>query len=224
MFLLDESAPNAAKTMFESLNLQCIQGDDVESDDESHMLIDSDEEEDLTIPDTLPTKLSPCIIVDNSKGEISRCCSTEKLVPIAQLFGTWEVDASVGKKSKSGFKLHEYGVCTSHFNFDNSKIHSPSSKKQRSTNESKIKKKKCLMCNRYKIFFSRGDDCVVHSWNLVGKNIQVPCLGLKSCPAFIDIPHISSKALNSDRVRFICMECFETYGGHLHKRQGSGKS
>ena len=96
MFLLDESAPNAAKTMFESLNLQCIQGDDVESDDESHMLIDSDEEEDLTIPDTLPTKLSPCIIVDNSKGEISRCCSTEKLVPIAQLFGTWEVDASVG--------------------------------------------------------------------------------------------------------------------------------
>ena len=42
MFLLDESAPNAAKTMFESLNLQCIQGDDVESDDESHMLIDSD--------------------------------------------------------------------------------------------------------------------------------------------------------------------------------------
>jgi hypothetical protein len=66
MFLLDESAPNAAKTMFESLNLQCIQ-----DDDESHMFIDSDEEEDLTIPDTLPTKLSPCIIVDNSKGEIS---------------------------------------------------------------------------------------------------------------------------------------------------------
>ena len=85
MFLLDESAPKAAENIFESLNLlQYIQSEkeneDVESDDEFHMIIDSDDEEDLVISNTLPTKLSPCVIVDNSKGEIFRCCSTEKLV------------------------------------------------------------------------------------------------------------------------------------------------
>ncbi|CAJ0856402.1 8351_t:CDS:2, partial [Entrophospora sp. SA101] len=68
------------------------------------------EEDNELIPNTLPIKLSPCVIIDNSKGEISRCCSTEKLVSIAQLFGTWEVDASIGKNSD--FKLYEYGVCT----------------------------------------------------------------------------------------------------------------
>ena len=73
MFLLDESAPKAAKAIFESPNLQYIQSEneneDVESDDESCMLIDSDNEEDLVIPNTLPIKLSQCVIVDNSKGE-----------------------------------------------------------------------------------------------------------------------------------------------------------
>ncbi|CAH1771090.1 12412_t:CDS:2, partial [Entrophospora sp. SA101] len=58
MFLLDESAPKAAKAIFESLNLQYIQ------------------------------------------------------------------------RKNSDFKLYEYDVCTSHFNFDNSKIHNPNSKKK----------------------------------------------------------------------------------------------
>ncbi|CAG8746435.1 11300_t:CDS:2, partial [Dentiscutata erythropus] len=61
-------------------------------------------------------------------------------------------------------------------------------------------------------FFSRGNDCVDHCWNICGRDIQVPCLGLKSCPVFQRIPRIASRFTIDDRyVRYICARCFEKH-------------
>ncbi|CAH1770268.1 3719_t:CDS:2, partial [Entrophospora sp. SA101] len=118
--------------------------------------------------------------------------------PLAWLSGTWEVDVSVG--NNSDYNLYKYGVCTSHFNFDISKLHN--STKKRSISES--------------------NNCIQHSWSIVGRNVQVPCLGLKSCPAFTEIHNIASNTSNEQRVCNICTECFVACGGHLHIRDGSG--
>ncbi|CAH1769452.1 1589_t:CDS:2, partial [Entrophospora sp. SA101] len=134
------------------------------------------------------------------KSQIDIDIQEKKLVPLAQLFGTWEVDVSV--EDNSDFKLYEYGVCTSHFNFDNSKLHNPNDKKKRNIDDS--------------------DNCAVHSWKIAGRNVQVPCLGLKSCTSFTEIDDFASGASSSYRIRYICTECFETCGGHLHICRGSG--
>src|SRR6185369_7265706 len=96
--------------------------DDDENDDEFHTLDgDINDDDFFTIPNSRPAKLSPCVLVDNYRpsGKIARCCSTENLVPLAWLFGAWEVDISV--EDNSNFDLYGYGICSRHFNFDNSK-------------------------------------------------------------------------------------------------------
>jgi hypothetical protein len=141
VFFLDQLAPKIAKEIFKSqIDIDIQESDDDDGDDggddgddgddESHIL-DNTDGDFFIIPSSKPTKLSPCVVIDNynSSGGISRCCSIEKLVPLAQLFGTWEVDVSV--EDNSDFKLYEYGVCTSHFNFDNSKLHNPNDKKKK---------------------------------------------------------------------------------------------
>jgi hypothetical protein len=50
------------------------------------------------------------------------------------------------------------------------------------------------------------------------RNIQVPCIGLKTCSIFKDI----DKSNNDYRSRYICSECFNLKGGHFFKHQGSG--
>ncbi|CAG8772893.1 8041_t:CDS:2, partial [Dentiscutata erythropus] len=58
----------------------------------------------------------------------------------------------------------------------------------------------------------RGNDCVDHCWNVCGRDVQVPCLGLKSCPVFRIIPKIASKFTIGDRyIRYICAKCFEKH-------------
>ncbi|CAH1769908.1 846_t:CDS:2, partial [Entrophospora sp. SA101] len=152
-----ESALETAKTIFGLQNLQDIQVGERESDEDFHMLNNSGDEGDFVITDANPTKLSP--------------------LPLAWLFGTWEVDVSAG----SDYDLYEYGY-----------------------------------------FFARGNNCIQHTWNIVGRNIQVPCLGLKSCSAFMEIHNVASNTSNEQRVRNICTKCFESCGGHLHIRGGSG--
>ncbi|CAH1767391.1 8292_t:CDS:2, partial [Entrophospora sp. SA101] len=69
-----------------------------------------------------------------------------------------------------------------------------------------------------------GNNCIQHCWNILKRNIQVPCIGLKSCPAFIEVNNIASNISTEQQVHSICTECFELFGGHLHVRQGSGKT
>ena len=79
MFVLDEPALETAKNLFDSQRSQDAQDEessDEESDEESgeendeefHIFNDSNNEGDFVIPDTKPTKLSPCVIIDNSNS------------------------------------------------------------------------------------------------------------------------------------------------------------
>ncbi len=77
-----------------------------------------------------------------------------------------------------------------------------------------------LILQQIQTFFQSG-------WYLYGKNIQIPCVGLKVCPIFkqkIESENISD---NNDqkakyRPRYICSECFNSHGGHFNERQGRG--
>jgi len=40
----------------------------------------------------------------------------------------------------------------------------------------------------------------------------------------MEVDNIASNTSNDQKVRNICTECFEAFGGHLHVRQGSGKA
>ncbi|CAB5326417.1 unnamed protein product [Rhizophagus irregularis] len=89
----------------------------------------TDEEHNFEIKDTnilstLP--LTACVILDiNDNGEIQCCSKTGKNQrPLAQLIGTWEIDENIFTKMKAENKLHTLGVRTSHFTFDQNKLHS----------------------------------------------------------------------------------------------------
>ena len=128
---------------------------------------------------------------------------------LAQLVGTWEIELT----SEESLDLTELGVCSNHFNFDHGQLHSSGTKILRRYSKSIVYKKKCLLCNEYKKFFSRGSDCIEHCWNVCKRDIQVPCLGLKSCPVFHRIPSITSRLTINDRhVRYVCTKCFEKHG------------
>uniref|UniRef100_U9TYJ6 Uncharacterized protein n=1 Tax=Rhizophagus irregularis (strain DAOM 181602 / DAOM 197198 / MUCL 43194) TaxID=747089 RepID=U9TYJ6_RHIID len=46
-----------------------------------------------------------------------------------------------------------------------------------------IQWRRCISCNKYVTFFSRGIGCTQHSWRLNEHSIQVPCIGQYSCKA-----------------------------------------
>ncbi|CAH1770113.1 11925_t:CDS:1, partial [Entrophospora sp. SA101] len=74
----DESDEETEKLVFDIQNFQNIQEE--RNDDESDYEWGSDKEEideEIDIPDYSPTKLSPCVIIDNSSGKVSQCCSTQ---------------------------------------------------------------------------------------------------------------------------------------------------
>ncbi|RIB01239.1 hypothetical protein C2G38_2296925, partial [Gigaspora rosea] len=222
MFTHDYLAATKARSLLED---QVIQDEDNDIGDTLSEHDDDDDDDDDTdyeeIPETKATKLSPCVIVDNLNGAIGRCNSTVSLKSLVQLVGACEVELTPDES----LNLTELEVCSNHFNFNHGQLHSSGTKQLRRYTKGVVNKKKCLLCNKYKTFFSRGNDCVDHCWNICGRDVQVPCLGLKSCPVFRIIPKIVSKFTIGDRyVRYICAKCFEKHGGHLHKRLGPGKS
>ena|SRR5436305_1168859 len=124
-------------------------------------------------------------------------------------------------------KLHTLGVCSSHFNFDQNKLHTTNLKQLRSVDKSWIYFRCCLYCNKSKYFFSRGNNCIEHSVCIIGRNMQVPCLGLKTCPVFKDINNLDDsiiKKSNSEyRSCYTCLSCFNSQGGHFFECQERGK-
>ncbi|CAG8666383.1 6396_t:CDS:2, partial [Paraglomus brasilianum] len=125
---------------------------DEEHDDEHNNKVSEGNAEDKSIPEDKPCKLSPCVIVDRASGKLAHCESEL----LSHLIGTWEIDMDIEEQTR--FSLHEFGFCSSHFNFDNSKLHKPGLKKDsnRSMSMSMIHWQQCLFCNKYKHFFSRG--------------------------------------------------------------------
>ncbi|PKY46612.1 hypothetical protein RhiirA4_461515 [Rhizophagus irregularis] len=124
---------------------------------------------------------TPCVIIDFIEGKFQQCKRTGKLKQLRNLFGTWQVDRDAIKEVNG--VLSKLGVCDSHFQFDNKYLHQSISKKTKDFNEGIIQWRRCISCNKYVTFFSRGIGCIIHSWYLNKKNIQVPCIGQYKCEA-----------------------------------------
>ncbi len=113
----------------------------------------------------------------------------------------------------------------SHYNYDQNTLHDQKLKQQRSVKKSWIYHHQCLFCNKYKYFFSHGNNNIQHSVCIVGRNVQAPCIGLKVYPVFnINYTQnsIIKKSVNKYRSHYICSECFNSQGGHFFERHGSG--
>jgi hypothetical protein len=72
------------------------------------------------------------------------------------------------------------------------------------------------------MFFSCGASCIEHTRIVYNQTLQVPCRGMVLCSAINGSSHTESTQ-NSRGVRYVCCQCYEKNGGHLHTRPGSGK-
>ena len=167
---------------------------------------------------------SRCAIVDIVDGNLVHC-SNKVFRPLRQLIGIWELDfnsvneiINTNQKEEASYLL---GVCSSHFNFDQNKLHNRGLKNSVSTEKSWIYKRRCLFCYNDKYFFSRGGGCTQHSWKVIERNVHISCCGLNVCPIFTE-NILVGRSLSTMRPRYICSTCFESEGGHYYQRKGRG--
>ncbi|GBC30322.2 hypothetical protein GLOIN_2v1785590 [Rhizophagus irregularis DAOM 181602=DAOM 197198] len=148
-------------------------------------------------------------------------CQTKNVRNLCQLVGVWQIDENaVSEYQSKGIPL---GVCMSHFNYDQ-KNHNAFIKQLRNPEQSEISRRRCLLCSKNFHFFSRGIGCKDHLWKMWGKYIQIPCVGLYTCNAVHECQGISQRIFDDvSTIRYICYNCYESYGGHLNRRPGSGK-
>ena len=95
-------------------------------------------------------ELTPCIIIDFIEGKIQRCGETQKLRPLHNLFGIWQIDRNTVKEVNS--ILSKLGVYNTHFQFDNKYLHQ-NSKSLRNFKKGIIQWRQCISCNGYITFF-----------------------------------------------------------------------
>ncbi|GBC13391.2 hypothetical protein GLOIN_2v1768551 [Rhizophagus irregularis DAOM 181602=DAOM 197198] len=69
---------------------------------------------------------------------------------------------------------------------------------------------------------TRGFNCEEHSYTVIGKNIQVPCIGQIKCGALQTYNSFVILTKSSKRARYICMNCYEEKGRHIYQRVGRG--
>ncbi|PKK66461.1 hypothetical protein RhiirC2_784761 [Rhizophagus irregularis] len=120
--------------------------------------------------------------------------------------------------------LSRLGVCDSHFQFDNKYLHKSQNKQVKDFNQDIIQWRRCISCNKYITYFSRGVRCTIHSWKLNKQNIQVPCIGQYSYEALRVCPPICKWAFDDiKQQQCIRCLCYENLGGHIHHRPGKGK-
>jgi hypothetical protein len=213
------------------------------------------------VPNDPNIQKKQCVLVVCKDGQTFRCQETaDKNRGVAQLFGTWEVDADAVNSVKENAdvitatddEFNKFFVCSQHFLHDQNTLHpgakssstedsnvtssskkgsnvksssiKNSNNKSSSTKDSKISRKRCLFCNKNKYFFTRSDCCAIHhKWMVCNRNIQVPCRGLFECPAINECAPCVKPSHNAQKSRFVCQQCFEEKGGHLHKPPGRGK-
>ncbi|RHZ66091.1 hypothetical protein Glove_309g4 [Diversispora epigaea] len=149
-------------------------------------------------------ELTACVIIDYINGNI-QCC---------------------GRNNGKMRQLHNlFGVCDSHFQFDNKYLHKSQNKQLKDFTQGIIQWRRCISCNKFITFFSRGIGCTLHSWNLNKQNIQVPCIGQYACDALRSYPPLCKRAFdNINQQRNICCMCYENLGGHIYHRPGREKS
>lgn len=184
--------------------------------------VENEEEQDKVIDYVENIELTPYVIIDFIKGKIQRYEETTKLRQLRNLFGTWQVDREAIKEVDG--VLSRLGVCDSHFQFDNKYLHKSQNKQVKDFNQGIIQWRRCISCNKYITYFSRGVGCTIHSWKLNKQNVQVPCIGQYSCEALRICPLICKQAFDDiKQQQCICCSCYENLGGHIHHRPGKGK-
>lgn len=119
-------------------------------------------------------ELTSCVVIDFVKDKIQRCADLTKLRPLHNLFGTWQVDRDAIKEVDGD--LSRLGVCDSHFQFDNKYLHKSQNKQLKGVNQGIIQWRRYIFCDKYVAYFSWGAGYNIHSWNLNGKNFQIPCI------------------------------------------------
>lgn len=183
---------------------------------------ESEEIKDEVIDHLEQIKFSPCVIIDFVNGKFQRCGNTEKLRQLRNLSGMWQVDRD-SIKEVDGI-LSKLGVCGSHFQFDNKYLHKTQNKQLKNFEEGIIQWRRCISYDKYVTFFSRGAECSIHSWNLNGQNIQIPCIGQYSCDMLHTyLPLCRQIFDNVTRPQFVCCLCYENFGGHIFRRSGREK-
>ncbi|GBC05812.1 hypothetical protein RclHR1_06430013 [Rhizophagus clarus] len=154
------------------------------------------------------------------EGKIQRCNSVTNLRRLWQMIGMWQIDDE--EVRMKNFAIEHLGVCYSHFMFDQNQLHTSNLKQTKKYTESIIRRRRCLFCNKNKFFFSRGANCEEHSYTVIGKNIQIPCIGQKKCGALQKYYPLVISTQQSEYARYICMDCYEKKGGHIYQRVGKG--
>ena len=145
-------------TDYDTINSENFQNDITDSENNYGEI-----ERDEIINNLEQTRFTPCVIIDFVRGKIQRCGETGKLRQLPNLFGTWQVDREMVKEVDCLSKL---GVCDSHFQFDNKYLHKSRNKQLKNFTEGIIQWRRCISCNKYVTFFSRGMGCTLHSWHL----------------------------------------------------------
>ena len=72
-------------------------------------------EDEIIIPQTSSSNLTPCALIDIINESIQRCGENKHLRGLAQLVGTWQLDDNAVREAK---ELENLGVCREHFMFD----------------------------------------------------------------------------------------------------------
>ncbi|GBC39514.2 hypothetical protein GLOIN_2v1480545 [Rhizophagus irregularis DAOM 181602=DAOM 197198] len=167
--------------------------------------------------------LTACVVIDFINGKFQRCGQNEgKIRQLRNLFGTWQIDRDAVKEVNG--ILPRLGVCDSHFQFDNKYLHKPREKKFKDFESGIIQWCRCMSCDKFVNFFSRGMGCAQHSWYINKHNIQVSCIGQYGCEALKECDPLCVQAFdNIKRSRSICCSCYEKLGGHIYQRPGRGK-
>jgi len=163
-------------------------------------------------------KLSPCVIIDVIEGKIQRCNSETKLRRLWQMVGMWQISEEEAKAKN--FLIENLGVCYTHFLYDQNQLHLTNLKQIKDYTEGIIHNRRCLFCKKNKFFFSRGSNCEEHSYTVIGKDIQIPCIGQMKCGALRTYNPFVISTNSSKYARYICMNCYEKKGGHIYQRVG----
>ncbi|RHZ69357.1 hypothetical protein Glove_284g94 [Diversispora epigaea] len=167
------------------------------------------------------TELISCVVIDFVKGKIQRCGDSTKLRPLHNLFGTWQVDRGAIKEVDG--VLLRLGVYSSHFQFDNKYLHNSQNKQLKDFSQGIIQWRRCISCDKYVTYFSRGEGCTLHFWNLNNQNIQIPCIGQYACKTLQVCPPLCKRAFDITKPQCICYLCYEDMGGYIYNRPGRGK-
>ncbi|RIB16293.1 hypothetical protein C2G38_2190375 [Gigaspora rosea] len=72
-------------------------------------------------------------------------------------------------------------------------------------------------------FYTRDKACLLHTWKVCDRTIQVPCCGLFNYLAITKYDSLSVKSHTDEQAHFICTDCYLMHGGHLHIQPGREK-